>query len=288
MTATDDQPRDGDGGPSLLVGQSDAALERLVGEGEGPLVVVACGGRCDQILRRAPAADVPADVALFDVCSGMRSAADDGGAGGRGDVSVLTGVPRTDLGRLGAMVDDAIADRPGAGSVFLDGEGLVSTVGVGSTFDVFERLCRRHRPGGTTVCGGLPATVRGTTVAGLAPLFDAVAGIEEDGSLWPLDPPGDDVLSADRRLDLLAPRRRRDLLRVLDGREGHVGLDDLAATVARRGDASEDELRIILYQSDLPKLADAGVVDFDREARTVALSPAALQLWPVLVMTDRR
>lgn len=287
MRAADDAA-DVDGGPTLLVGSTDAALECLIEEGEGPLVVVACGGRSDQLLRRAPAADVPTDVALFDLCSGMRSAVDDVGAGGLGDASIVTGVSRADLDRLGAMVDDAIADRPGAGSVYVDGEGLVSTVGVGDTFRVFERLRRRHRPGGTTVYGCLPGTARETTVAGIAPLFDAVAGIDEDGDLRPLDPPGDDALSVDRRLDLLKQRRRRDLLRVLEGRDGRVDLEDLATAVAKRGDAPADDLRILLYQSDLPKLADGGVVDFDREARTAALSPAALQLWPVLEATDRR
>lgn len=288
MSAIDDGPAGADGGPTLLVGSSDAALECLIGEGEGPLVVVACGGRSDQLLRRAAEADVPADVALFDVCSGMRSAVGDAGTGGRGDVSLVTGVPRADLDRLGAMVDDALAEGPGAGSVYVDGEGLVSTVGVGEAFRVFERLRRRHRPRGPTVCGSLPATARETTVAGVAPLFDAVAGIDADGELRPLDPPGDDALSVERRLDLLTPRRRRDLLRALDGREGQVGLDDLAAAVARRGAVPADDLRVLLYQSDLPKLDDHGVVDFDREARTAALSPAAIQLWPILEMTDRR
>lgn len=289
MSAAADEPAGVDGGPTLLVGSSDAALERLVGEGEGPLVVVACGGRSDQLLRRAAETDVPADVALFDICSGMRSAVGDDGTGGRDDVSVVTGVPRADLDRLGAMVDDALADRPGAGSVYVDGEGLVSTVGVGETFRVFERLRRRHRPGGTTVYGCLPASARETTVAGLAPLFDAVAGIDADGELRPLDPPEDGAaLTVDRRLDLLKLGRRRHLLRVLDGHEGRFDLDELATAVARRGDVPHDDLRILLYQSDLPKLDDHGVVDFDREERTATLSPAALQLWPVLEVTDRR
>lgn len=288
MSAADDDPAGVDGGPTLLVGSSDAALECLIGEGEGPLVVVACGGRSDQLLRRAAETGVPADVALFDVCSGMRSAGDDAGSGGRGDVSVVTGVPRADLDRLGAMVDDALAECPGAGSVYVDGEGLVATIGVGEAFRVFERLRRRHRPRGPTVCGSLPATARETTVAGIAPLFDAVAGVGADGELRPLEPPGDAALGVDRRLDLLEPRRRRDLLRVLEGREGRVDLEELAAAVARRGDVAAGDLRVLLYQSDLPKLAAAGVVDFDREERTAALSPAAIQLWPVLEVTDRR
>lgn len=289
MSAADGEPAGVDGGPPLLVGSSDAALARLVGEGEGPLVAVACGGRSDQLLRRASAADVPADVALFDICSGMRSAVDDAGTGRPGDVSVVTGVPQADLDRIGAMVDGVLGDRPGAGSVYVDGEGLVSTVGVGETYGVFERLRRRHRPGGTTVYGSLPAAARETTVAGLAPLFDAVAAIDDDGDLRPLDPPEDGAaLSVERRLDLLKPRRRRDLLRVLDGRDGRVDLDGLVTAVARRGDVPADDLRVVLYQSDLPKLDGYGVVDFDREDRTAALTPAALQLWPVLDATDRR
>jgi hypothetical protein len=172
--------------------------------------------------------------------------------------------------------------------VYVDGEGLVSTVGVGETFGVFDRLRRRHRPTGTTVYGSLPASARETTVAGLAPVFDTVAGINEDGTLRPLGQRGDAALSVDRRLDLLAPRRRRDLLRVLDCRDDRVDLAELADALARRDDVTAGDLRVLPYQSDLPKLHDAGVVDFDREARTAALSPAAIQLWPVLEVTDRR
>lgn len=283
----DSDPAAADCGPTLLVGSSDAALERLAAEGEGPLVVVACGGRSDQLLRRAAETAVPTDVALFDLCSGMRSAAGGAGTGSRDDVSVVTAVPRADLGRVGGLVDDVLADGAGAGSVYVDGEGLVSTVGVGHAFRVFDRLRRRHRPRGTTVYGSLPGSARETTVAGIAPLFDAVAGIEADGELRSLDPPGDEVLPIDRRLDLLKPKRRRDLVRTLDGRDGRVGLEDLASAVASRGDASADELRVLLYQSDLPKLDDHGVVDFDRGERTATLSPAAIQLWPVLEVTDR-
>lgn len=279
-------------GPTLLVGDPDASLGRLLEAGAEPLVAVACGGRSEQLLRRTVAAGAD-DVALLEVGARTRSAAGAGGAGGAGGGPVLgetvvTAVPRDDLDRIGGLVDDALGDRPVEGAVHVDGAGLVSTLGVGATYDLFERLCRRHRPGGPWVCGSLPDAARGTTVAGLAPLFDGVAGVGPDGELRPPAPPAGDVLPEDRRLDLLRHSRRRALLRTLATVDGPVGVDRLAALVADRLEDPDDRLRLLLFQTDLPKLDEHGVVAFDADERAAALRPQALQLWPLLSATDRR
>lgn len=275
-------------GPALLVGDPDASLERLLEAGAEPLVAVACGGRSEQLLRRTVAADAD-DVALLEVGARMRSATERACGGPVLGRTVVRGVPRDDLDRVGTMVDGVLDDRPAEGAVYVDGAGLISTVGVGSTYRLFERLRRRHRPDGPWVCGSLPGAARETTVAGVAPLFDAVAGVGDDGELRPLEPTGsDNVLAEERRLDLLRQPRRRALLRALDGADGRVGVDRLAALVAERVEDPGDRLELLLYQTDLPKLERHGVVAFDADERTAALRPQAVQLWPLLSATDRR
>lgn len=290
MTPADADPGRFDDGPRLVVGSSNAAFERLVRSGDGPLVAVACGGRCEQLLRRAAALDVSADVTLFEVGTRMRSASRGAASPSPHDDPLVTGVPRAELDHVGARVDEALREAvtggDGAGATYVDGEGLVSTVGVDGTYTVFEQLRRRHRPGGPRVWGCLPTAARDTTVAGVAPLFDVVVGIDDDGSYTQVDHLADGALDAETRLGLLEPARRRRLVRVLEDRDGRVGVDELAEAVAGDRTGSPDGLRLLFYQTDLPKLDANGVVDFDREDRTVALTPGALQLWPLLDVTD--
>ena len=82
------------------------------------------------------------------------------------------------------------------------------------------------------------------------------------------------------RFELLAHDRRRELLQLLPEVDTPVDLDDLARElVAREQGVPISEIegervrrcRIALYHHHLPKLADAGVVTFDADHRTVAL-----------------
>lgn len=76
----------------------------------------------------------------------------------------------------------------------------------------------------------------------------------------------------DETLALLASRRRRLALRGLRGAEGDwVAAATLADYVAERstdvgGGATRRTVRVALHHVELPKLADAGVVDYDRAA----------------------
>ncbi|WP_226022889.1 DUF7344 domain-containing protein [Halomicrobium salinisoli] len=78
--------------------------------------------------------------------------------------------------------------------------------------------------------------------------------VETDVEGW------DDVVAG------LADQRRRDALVVLES-EGELSRDRLAEVLAAR---DPDELALQLHHVHLPKLDDAGLVDYDPDAGTVA------------------
>lgn len=76
--------------------------------------------------------------------------------------------------------------------------------------------------------------------------------------------------------DALASRRRRRILRYMAAADGPVFLDELAAHLADHHDADHDWTIIVaLMHWELPRLADAALVRFDRETRIVEEGPAA-------------
>ncbi|WP_049924765.1 DUF7344 domain-containing protein [Halopiger djelfimassiliensis] len=98
----------------------------------------------------------------------------------------------------------------------------------------------------------------------------------------------DATAETDATLDLLADRYRRAILQYLDERDSQqpVSLEDLADHVTLEEDDRERSpltecsdallgtrrrVRISLRHVHLPKLAAAGVVDFDAETNTVTL-----------------
>ena len=92
----------------------------------------------------------------------------------------------------------------------------------------------------------------------------------------------DDVLAESCVYDLLSSSRRRVLLRYLDRNGGRASFADAtrAVAVAEGADpaAAPSEYKhvyVSLYQSHVPKLVEAGVVDHDREAKTLALTERA-------------
>ncbi|WP_049926099.1 DUF7344 domain-containing protein [Halopiger goleimassiliensis] len=103
------------------------------------------------------------------------------------------------------------------------------------------------------------------------------------------DPSGgviDDERVLDRTLEALQTPRRHTVCAVLARRRGRVPVTDLATMVV----AEEDEVRIVdvsasdaertaieLVHGHLPALADAGLVRFDRDDRTAAISLDAPQ-----------
>ena len=83
-------------------------------------------------------------------------------------------------------------------------------------------------------------------------------------------------LRRDERYELLAAERRRLAVDVLSERDTPVALDDLAAAVAARETTESDpgadavnRTAISLHHVHLPRLADAGVVEYDATDRRV-------------------
>lgn len=87
--------------------------------------------------------------------------------------------------------------------------------------------------------------------------------------------------SLDRTFDLLANRRRRYVLYSLNETDGDVmALDELTEQVVtweRRWDGQGDrdrddhreEVRVTLHHNHLPRLVDAGLIDYDARTETV-------------------
>ncbi len=91
------------------------------------------------------------------------------------------------------------------------------------------------------------------------------------------------AVSVDDTLELLAAHRRRHLLEVMRTYDDELTLPDAAEEVARREtnrsitDLSAEriaEVYISLYHDHLPRLVDAGLLEYDQERDLVA--PAAL------------
>lgn len=94
-------------------------------------------------------------------------------------------------------------------------------------------------------------------------------------------------LSKDTLFEIVKNQRRRDVLSYLKRRNGEATLGELAEHIAAKENGVEvgalsssqrKRVYIGLYQSHLPKLADTGVVDFDKGRGDVRLRPAATQL----------
>ncbi|WP_425494272.1 DUF7344 domain-containing protein [Natronoglomus mannanivorans] len=105
-----------------------------------------------------------------------------------------------------------------------------------------------------------------------------------------------DSRSLDVVFDLLADQRRRYVLACLTDRTEAIGLADLAADVAAReneGTVTEppkETVRTIhtsLYHTHIPKLVEAGAVEYDQDRDLVRVSKTDGQIEQLLtVATD--
>jgi hypothetical protein len=93
-----------------------------------------------------------------------------------------------------------------------------------------------------------------------------------------MSPQDSQTLPQDTAFDLLSNGRRRFVLRQLQRRRDGVELSDLAEELAaEENDLPPEELSsqqrkrtyVSLYQTHIPKLADAGVVDYDSDTGMV-------------------
>lgn len=94
------------------------------------------------------------------------------------------------------------------------------------------------------------------------------------------------ALSAEIIFPLLADGQRRYTMHYLARKVGAVAISDVAEQIALwEGDLSRDRFeRIVtgLYHRHLPKLREAGVVDYDFDVETVERLPTADCLTPYL------
>lgn len=88
-----------------------------------------------------------------------------------------------------------------------------------------------------------------------------------------------DVMTVDRVLEVLQHRLRREVIEYFqDVSQRTVAVDELVDHLARDwpGDPpSRDRLSVVLYHHHLPRLADAGVVEFDPERDSLRYRPDA-------------
>jgi DNA-binding transcriptional ArsR family regulator len=98
---------------------------------------------------------------------------------------------------------------------------------------------------------------------------------------------GSDELPPDAVFSILSNRRRRDVLRHLQNHGGVLSHGELAEFIAAEENGkSVDELTskerkriyVSLYQCHLPKMADEGVIEFERTGGTVELLAPAAQV----------
>ncbi|MBV0900752.1 DUF7344 domain-containing protein [Haloarcula salina] len=92
-------------------------------------------------------------------------------------------------------------------------------------------------------------------------------------------------LTEDQIFSLLSNRRRRDLLRFVESVGGESAVpaitDHLAQSEYGGADVSASQRKnvyVSLHQTHLPKLADAGVVEYDEQTKRVALTDRAVLL----------
>lgn len=92
-------------------------------------------------------------------------------------------------------------------------------------------------------------------------------------------------------LTSLVDDRRRHMLAILNGTDVPLSLADLAFEIARRELADDDidlaheqveQIYVQLYHRDVPKLADAGLVEFETATNTVSLTDVTVSIDEVL------
>jgi hypothetical protein len=91
-------------------------------------------------------------------------------------------------------------------------------------------------------------------------------------------------VSSDTLFSILSHRHRRYALAYLLEREGPVAVESLVSHVADRIDCEDGRDRIALqfHHNHLPKLANARLIEYDRNERIVARTDAAAAVSPHL------
>lgn len=101
----------------------------------------------------------------------------------------------------------------------------------------------------------------------------------------------DEADTLDRVFGVLSNRRRRQVIQYLRERDGTATVGELAEHIASEEDdtpiqqlSSSDRKRVYvsLYQNHLPVIADANIVEYDKNRKTVRLGDGAEKLEPYI------
>ena len=104
-------------------------------------------------------------------------------------------------------------------------------------------------------------------------------------------------LTTDQVFELLADGRRRNAVAVLREIDGATALGELAEATAARVDGVDraavttdrrERIAASLHHCHLPKLADAGVVEYDPDESRVVPTETAAELEPYFEVIERR
>lgn len=117
--------------------------------------------------------------------------------------------------------------------------------------------------------------------------------VGRDGCADDPDPTTAEVLSEDTVFSLLSAGRRRAVLRTLEAADGELPLATLTREVAMAEGVAPDAdpgqfktVYVSLYQTHVPALADAGVVEYDAERKVACLTGRAEPLFVYLDVAD--
>ncbi len=100
------------------------------------------------------------------------------------------------------------------------------------------------------------------------------------------------TLSKDTLFEILKNQRRRDALTYLKANDGRATLSDMAEFIAAKendieigalSSSQRKRVYIGLYQCHLPKMATAGIIDFEKNRGDIELRPESEQLDVYLV-----
>lgn len=95
-------------------------------------------------------------------------------------------------------------------------------------------------------------------------------------------------LTVDEALKLLAVNQRRRVLRyLLEEADSPVYRDELAEKIDDGETSDSGSMEVVLAHHHLPRLADAGVIEYDHRSGGVRLTEAAEDLRPLLDTIER-
>lgn len=106
-----------------------------------------------------------------------------------------------------------------------------------------------------------------------------------------------DRLSKSHLFELLSADRRQEVLRYLDAHGGAADLGELAehiasleceCTVNELSSQQRKRVYVGLYQCHLPKMSEAGVIDYDQDRGDVALNERSPRLLRYLYLEETR